>query len=81
MIQALEDVDATKANLDLILKWVTLRFFDTNTSVLLKALDYLQQVFNLLSSEDYPLLEPEAASFLPYLINKVSIDSLFSWNG
>lgn len=63
--------DETIANLDLILKWHTLRFFDTNTSVLLKGLEYLQALFNMLSAQDYHLQELEASSFTPYLINKV----------
>uniref|UniRef100_A0A5F9CT68 Cytoskeleton-associated protein 5 n=1 Tax=Oryctolagus cuniculus TaxID=9986 RepID=A0A5F9CT68_RABIT len=57
--------------LDLILKWLTLRFFDTNTSVLMKALEYLKLLFTLLSEEEYHLTENEAASFIPYLILKV----------
>lgn len=59
------------SNLDLILKWLTLRFFDTNPSVLLKGLDYLQTVFNFLIENQYHMLENEAASFIPYLIIKV----------
>lgn len=57
--------------LDLILKWLTLRFFDTNTSVLMKALEYLKLLFTLLSEEEYHLTENEASSFIPYLILKV----------
>ncbi|XP_038619954.1 cytoskeleton-associated protein 5 isoform X1 [Tachyglossus aculeatus] len=57
--------------LDLILKWLTLRFFDTNTSVLMKALEYLKLLFALLSEEEYHLTENEASSFIPYLILKV----------
>ncbi|XP_023289884.1 protein mini spindles isoform X2 [Orussus abietinus] len=62
---------ALVSNLDLILKWLTLRFFDTNPSVLLKGLDYLQTVFNLLIEDQYHMLENEAASFIPYLIIKI----------
>ncbi|XP_011314716.1 cytoskeleton-associated protein 5 isoform X2 [Fopius arisanus] len=62
---------ALVSNLDLILKWLTLRFFDTNTSVLMKGLDYLQTVFNLLIQDQYHMLENEAASFIPYLIIKI----------
>uniref|UniRef100_A0A4X2KWP8 Cytoskeleton-associated protein 5 n=1 Tax=Vombatus ursinus TaxID=29139 RepID=A0A4X2KWP8_VOMUR len=57
--------------LDLILKWLTLRFFDTNTSVLMKALEYLKSLFTLLSDEEYHLTENEASSFIPYLVLKV----------
>lgn len=50
---------------------MTLRFFDTNTSVLLKALDFLQSLFNALAEQDYHLHEVESNSFVPYLVNKV----------
>ncbi|XP_048511351.1 protein mini spindles isoform X1 [Athalia rosae] len=62
---------ALVSNLDLILKWLTLRFFDTNPSVLLKGLDYLQTVFNILIDDEYHMLENEAASFIPYLVTKI----------
>lgn len=61
----------TVANLDLILKWLTLRFFDTNPSMLNKALEYLQSIFIILAEDDYHMNDIEAVSFLPYLINKV----------
>lgn len=57
--------------LDLILKWFTLRFFDTNTSVLMKAMEFLKLLFTMLSRENYHLSEYEASSFIPYLILKV----------
>ncbi|XP_069680440.1 protein mini spindles isoform X4 [Periplaneta americana] len=63
--------NATVANLDLILKWMTLRFFDTNPSVLLKGLEYLQTVFAMLIEEDYNMFDNEASSFIPYLILKI----------
>ncbi|XP_075235279.1 msps cytoskeleton-associated protein 5 isoform X2 [Lycorma delicatula] len=59
------------ANLDLILKWMTLRFFDTNPSVILKGLEYLQTVFATLIDRNYTMLESEAAPFIPYLVLKV----------
>lgn len=75
-IEALTDdlQDNSKAlvsNLDLILKWLTLRFFDTNPSVILKGLEYLQTVFNRLIDDEYHMLENEAASFIPYLVTKI----------
>lgn len=57
-------------NLDLILKWLTIRFFDTNPSMLNKALDYIQRLFNMLSTLDYHMSELEANSFVPYLLLK-----------
>lgn len=59
-------------NLDLILKWMTLRFFDTNPSVLLKGLDYLQHIFDILIAQKYTLHDIEASSFVPYLVTKVN---------
>lgn len=65
------EVDASAANLDLILKWLALRFFDTNPSVLIKSLEYLQALFQALFAVNYRLLELEAVSFIPYLIMKI----------
>lgn len=65
------DIDATAANLDLILKWLALRFFDTNPSVLIKGIEYLQMLFEALANISYRLIEAEAVSFLPYLIPKL----------
>jgi cytoskeleton-associated protein 5 len=62
---------ATIANLDLILKWMTLRFFDTNPLALLKGFEYLQTVFAMLIEKKYKMFENEARSFIPYLILKV----------
>nr|XP_040018172.1 cytoskeleton-associated protein 5-A isoform X2 [Gasterosteus aculeatus aculeatus] len=72
MIERLEsESDATISCLDLILKWFTLRFFDTNTTVLMKVLEYLKLLLAMLDSENYHLTEYEANSFIPYLILKV----------
>ncbi|XP_062405946.1 cytoskeleton-associated protein 5-like isoform X3 [Sardina pilchardus] len=66
-----EEQEATVSCLDLILKWFTLRFFDTNTSVLMKALEYLKLLFTTLSARDYHLSDHEATGFIPYLMLKV----------
>ncbi len=66
----------TMCNMDLILKWMTLRFFDTNTSVLLKSIEYMQILFAMLAEEDYHMQELEASAFIPYLVNKVSTRTL-----
>lgn len=58
-------------SLDLILKWVTLRFFDTNTTVLIKCLELMDATFIMLAQADYQMLEFEASSFIPYLVQKV----------
>ena len=59
-------------SLDLILKWVTLRFFDTNTTVLIKCLELMGAIFVMLAQADYQMLEFEASSFIPYLVQKVN---------
>ncbi|KAI5101926.1 cytoskeleton-associated protein 5 [Silurus meridionalis] len=65
------ETEATVSCLDLILKWFTLRFFDTNTSVLMKALEYLKLLFVSLSNQDYHLTEHEAMLFIPYFTLKM----------
>jgi len=67
----LGNTEALVSNLDLILKWMTLRFFDTNPSVLLKGLEYLQNVFSLLIDNGYTIFDSEANSFIPYLVLKI----------
>jgi len=67
------DSEACVSNIDLILKWHTLRFFDTNTTVLMKQLEYLQVLLSMAAAERYHLHELEAVSFIPYLINKVGL--------
>ena len=49
------DLEGLIANLDLILKWVTFRFFETNPSVLLKSLEYLNDVFAALADDSYSM--------------------------
>ncbi|XP_045453489.1 protein mini spindles [Melitaea cinxia] len=66
-----ENGSALVANLDLVLKWLTLRFFDTNPSVILKGLEYLTMVFQYLTECDYTMAEYEANCFIPYLVLKV----------
>ena len=65
--------EALIANLDLLLKWMTLRFFETNPSVNIKGLEYLTLLFTVLSECDdgYNLHEMEATSFIPYIITKI----------
>ncbi|CAB3232167.1 unnamed protein product [Arctia plantaginis] len=66
-----ENGQSLSANLDLVLKWLTLRFFDTNPSVILKGLEYLSIVFHYLIESDYTMPEYEANCFIPYLVLKV----------
>ncbi|ORY05948.1 ARM repeat-containing protein [Basidiobolus meristosporus CBS 931.73] len=59
------------ANSDTLLKYTTLRFYDTNTSLSLKTLDFLEHLISLLDEDGYHLSEYEASAFLPQLINKL----------
>lgn len=65
-------------NLDLILKWLSLRFYDTNPSVLIKGLEYLNNVFIILEEHNYNLAENEGSSFIPHLLLKVNNTIQFS---
>jgi cytoskeleton-associated protein 5 len=63
--------DATLSNLDLILRWLSLRFFETNPTVMLKAIEYMQALFGMLATQRaYHLSDYEASAFVPYLIGK-----------
>jgi cytoskeleton-associated protein 5 len=72
LTKAIDDLsDATISNLDLLLRWLTLRFFETNPTVILKAIEYMQALFNMLANKSYHLLEYEASAFVPYFITKL----------
>uniref|UniRef100_A0A0R3TNI5 TOG domain-containing protein n=1 Tax=Rodentolepis nana TaxID=102285 RepID=A0A0R3TNI5_RODNA len=62
---------ATRANLDLILRWMVLRFFETSPAFLARGLEYLLKVFSRMSDAEQQLTEHEASAFLPYLVMKV----------
>ncbi|KAI8567611.1 hypothetical protein RHMOL_Rhmol02G0135000 [Rhododendron molle] len=59
--------------LDILLRWFVLRFCESNTSCLLKVLEFLPELFDMLRIEGYTLTESEAAIFLPCLIEKVLV--------
>ncbi|XP_054291046.1 protein mini spindles-like isoform X1 [Macrosteles quadrilineatus] len=65
------NLEAQRANLDLILKWLTIRFFDTNPSVILRGLEYLQLLFVNLYNDGYSMIDNEVSSFVPYLLIKI----------
>ncbi|CAM8905774.1 unnamed protein product [Rhodiola kirilowii] len=56
--------------LDVLLRWVVLRFCESNTTCLLKVLEFLPELFDMLREENYVLTDAEAAIFLPCLIEK-----------
>ncbi|KAG6649509.1 hypothetical protein I3843_07G212500 [Carya illinoinensis] len=56
--------------LDILLRWFVLQFCKSNTTCLLKVLEFLPKLFDILRNETYSLSESEAAIFLPCLIEK-----------
>ncbi|XP_038980798.1 protein MOR1-like isoform X4 [Phoenix dactylifera] len=56
--------------LDILLRWFVLRFCESNTTCLLKVLEFLPELFVALKDEGYTLTEAEAAIFLPCLVEK-----------
>ncbi|XP_038725142.1 protein MOR1-like isoform X2 [Tripterygium wilfordii] len=57
--------------LDILLRWFALQFYKSNTTCLLKVLEVLPEIFDMLQDEGYFLTEAEAAMFLPCLIEKL----------
>ncbi|OMO82735.1 Armadillo-like helical [Corchorus olitorius] len=57
--------------LDILLRWFVLQFCKSNTTCLLKVLEFLPELFDLLKNEAYVWTESEAAIFLPCLAEKV----------
>lgn len=66
-----ENLQGLMCNLDLVLKWLSLRFYDTNPSVLLKGLEFLNLVFPKLVDVGYSVGDVEGASFIPHLLTKI----------
>lgn len=71
------DLQGLTSNLDLILKWITLRFFETNPTVHLRVLEYVCKTFSALTEASYQLDDLEATCFVPYLVNKVIFKTFF----
>ncbi|KAK6058498.1 hypothetical protein COOONC_03931, partial [Cooperia oncophora] len=57
-------------NSDLLLKWCTLRFYETNPSVLIKVLEFAKQVLVLVKAFDEPMSTEEMNAFVPHLLLK-----------
>ncbi|CAN6462652.1 unnamed protein product [Victoria cruziana] len=55
---------------DILLKWIVLRFCESNTTCLLKVLEFLPEFIDALNTDGYTLTEAEASIFLPCLIEK-----------
>jgi hypothetical protein len=57
-------------HVDVILKYISLRFQDTNTTMLLKCLDIVEHLVQLLEDHGHNLSEYEANAFIPSLLQK-----------
>ncbi|CAI0393663.1 unnamed protein product [Linum tenue] len=57
--------------LDILLRWFVLQFCKSNTTCMLKVLEVLPELFEMLQNEGYNLTEAEAAIFLPCLSEKL----------
>ncbi|XP_020588721.1 protein MOR1 isoform X3 [Phalaenopsis equestris] len=55
---------------DILLRWFVLRFCESNTTCLLKVLEFLPELVETMKDEGYSLTEAEAAMFLPCLLDK-----------
>jgi cytoskeleton-associated protein 5 len=69
--QVARNTAAVKANLDLLLKWLSLRFFETNPAVVIKGLEFVLVIFEELTTESYSMHDLEIGCFVPYLIHKI----------
>ncbi|KAM7271007.1 hypothetical protein ACFE04_030221 [Oxalis oulophora] len=56
--------------MDILLRWFVVQFCKSNTTCLLKVLEFLPELFETLRNEAYSLSESEAAIFLPCLVEK-----------
>lgn len=58
------------ANSDLLLKWCTLRFFETNPAALIKVLELCRVVVQLVRDTESQMSQEELTAFVPYLLMK-----------
>lgn len=56
--------------IDILLRWFALRVCESNTTCLLKVLEFLPELVETLKDEGYTLTEAEAAMFLPCVLEK-----------
>uniref|UniRef100_A0A0N4ZF30 TOG domain-containing protein n=1 Tax=Parastrongyloides trichosuri TaxID=131310 RepID=A0A0N4ZF30_PARTI len=64
------DPEAIVANSDLLLKWITLRILETNPTVLMKCLEFGQQISKIYLEKELTLHDVELSSFMPFLLLK-----------
>eukprot|EP00850_Spirogloea_muscicola_P001145 SM000004S15015 [mRNA] locus=s4:723804:739200:- [translate_table: standard] len=66
-----ENVEGSIQVIDLVLRWITLRLCESNTTSLLKVLEFLPQLVDCLKKESYTLTDAEANIFIPCLVEKL----------
>ncbi|RKP24750.1 armadillo-type protein, partial [Syncephalis pseudoplumigaleata] len=59
------------ANLDLILKYLSIRLYDNGTTMQLRCMDFIEHTFSMLDEAGYRMTEYEANVFLPHFITKL----------
>ena len=57
--------------LDIILRWMTIRMNEKNTTILTKVLSWLSDLVEKLKEADYEMSAYESIAFLPHLISKL----------
>ncbi len=72
--------EAVISNLDLILRWLSLRFFETNPTVMLKAIEFQLCLFAMVIESRTHLSDFEANGFIPYFIGKLRFNLNFIIN-
>jgi cytoskeleton-associated protein 5 len=65
-----QEKDGVICNVDLILKYLTIRLFDSNTTVLIKTFDLIEHVLGLIDEANLRLSETEATAFLPHFVQR-----------
>lgn len=55
-------------NADLLLKYLTIRLFDTNTTVLIKTIDLVEHLLAVIDDSNLRISEAEACCFLPHFV-------------
>ena len=61
--------DATISNIDLIFRWLSVRFFDNRPAIINKKIEFIKALLSMLSSLKYNLSDYEAKYLVLYIIS------------
>lgn len=67
-IAAGREKEGVVGNVDLLLKYLTIRLFDTNTTVLIRTIDLVEHLLAVIDESNLRLSEAEATCFLPHFV-------------